>query len=322
MIFLGSAQTYALVLLASAFMGVGTGMALTPMMGLLARWFSSADRGLAAGLAATGGSLAFIFAGVVVPWLVGRDADEGWRHAWMTFGTLCLVIGAVALVFLRERPRDAVGTSPEGRQPAARGAWPVAAYKNRMIWLVTFLAFASGWSQNIFTSFFGVYLSQENGISLTTVGQLVILIGLLSVTSGVVWGRMSDQVSRGQAFFYSFMLQGIAFILMAALPSMGSFIIAAVLLGFTLRAAYTICAACSGDYVAVQFSAAAFGLMSVGAGLGSAISPTIGGAIADNFAMNWTFAFALASSIAGMTGSLVLIKNPRTPLALQPSPAD
>jgi MFS family permease len=127
MIFLGSAQTYALVLLASAFMGVGTGMALTPMMGLLARWFSSADRGLAAGLAATGGSLAFIFAGVVVPWLVGRDADEGWRHSWMTFGTLCLVIGAVALVFLRERPRDAVGTSPEGRQPAARGApgrWP------------------------------------------------------------------------------------------------------------------------------------------------------------------------------------------------------
>lgn len=322
MIFLGSAQTYALILLASALMGVGTGMALTPMMGLLARWFSAGDRGLAAGLAATGGSLAFIFAGVVVPWLVGRDADEGWRHAWMTFGTVCLVIGAVSLAFLRERPRDAVGTSRAGGQPAARGAWPMAAYKNPMIWLVTFLAFTSGWSQNIFTTFFGVYLSQENGISLTTVGQLVILIGLLSVTSGVLWGRMSDKVSRGQAFFYSFMLQGIAFILMAALPGMLSFIIAAVLLGFTLRAAYTICAASSGDYVAVQFSAAAFGLMSVGAGLGSAISPTIGGAIADNFSMNWTFAFALVSSIAGMTGSLVLIKHARSPQSLQTNLAD
>lgn len=198
----------------------------------------------------------------------------------------------------------------------------MAAYKNPMIWLVTFLAFTSGWSQNIFTTFFGVYLSQENGISLTTVGQLVILIGLLSVTSGVLWGRMSDKVSRGQAFFYSFMLQGIAFILMAALPGMLSFIIAAVLLGFTLRAAYTICAASSGDYVAVQFSAAAFGLMSVGAGLGSAISPTIGGAIADNFSMNWTFAFALVSSIAGMTGSLVLIKHARSPQSLQTNLAD
>ena len=168
----------------------------------------------------------------------------------------------------------------------------MAAYKNPMVWLITFLAFTSGWSQNIFTSFFGVYLSQENGISLTTVGQLVILIGVLSVSSGVLWGRMSDRGSRGQAFFYSFMLQGVAFLLMAALPGMGSFIIAAILLGFTLRASYTICAASAGDYVAVQFSAAAFGLMSVGAGLGSAISPTVGGAIADNLGMSWSFAVA------------------------------
>ena len=57
-----------------------------------------------------------------------------------------------------------------------------------MIWLVTFLAFNSGWSQNIFTSFFGVYLSQENGVSLTTAGQLVVLIGVLSVTCGMLWG--------------------------------------------------------------------------------------------------------------------------------------
>ena len=104
-----------------------------------------------------------------------------------------------------------------------------------MIWLVTFLAFNSGWSQNIFTSFFGVYLSQENGVSLTTAGQLVVLIGVLSVTSGMLWGRMSDQTSRSQAFFYSFLLQGVAFVLMAALPGMPSFVIAGMLLGITLR---------------------------------------------------------------------------------------
>ena len=327
MILLALAQTYPLVLLAAGLMGMGSGVALTPMMGLLSRWFRAGDRGLAAGLAATGGSFAFIFAGVLVPWLVGRDADDGWRNAWFVFGVLAISIGAVSLVFLRERPRvDPASIDPSGRpqapRGAGRGAWPIAAYKNPMIWLVTFLAFNSGWSQNIFTSFFGVYLSQENGISLTTAGQLVVLIGVLSVTSGVFWGRMSDKVSRGQAFFYSFLLQGVAFILMAAFPGMGNFIIAAILLGFTLRATYTICAACSGDYVAVQFSAAAFGLMSVGAGLGSAISPTVGGAIADNLGMNWTFALASAGSVVGMAGSLVLIRRPPpSPRAVQPSPA-
>jgi len=312
MILLGFAESYPLVLLAAGLMGVGTGMALTPMMGLLSRWFRQQDRGLAAGLAATGGSFAFIFAGVIVPWLVGRDAGDGWRHAWFVFGGLGIGIGTVSLLFLRERPTAGFGSSQTASQGSnqAQGAWPIAAYKNPMIWLVTFLAFNSGWSQNIFTSFFGVYLSQENGISLTTAGQLVVLIGVLSVTSGVLWGRMSDQVSRSSAFFYSFLLQGVAFVLMAALPGMASFIIAAVLLGITLRAAYTVCAAAAGDYVTVQFSAAAFGLMSVGAGLGSAISPTVGGAIADNLNMNWTFAVASVSSVVGMAGSIVLSKRP------------
>lgn len=329
MILLGFAQAYPVALLAAGLMGMGSGVALTPMMGLLSGWFRSGDRGLAAGLAAAGGSFAFIFAGVVVPWLVGRNADEGWRHSWFVFGALTISIGMVSLGFLRERPiivgqeRRQEDGQPAGRGvKKTRGAWPVAAYKNPMIWLVAFLAFSSGWSQNIFTSFFGVYLSQENGVSLTTAGQLVVLIGVLSISSGVLWGRMSDQVSRGQAFFYSFLIQGIAFVLMAALPGIGSFIIAAVLLGFTLRAAYTICAACSGDYVAVQFSAAAFGLMSVGAGLGSAISPTVGGAIADNLGMNWTFAMASIGSATGMAGSLLLAKRTPTREAVQPSLAD
>ena len=39
MILLGLSQIYPLVLLAAGLMGVGSGMALTPMMGLLSRWF-------------------------------------------------------------------------------------------------------------------------------------------------------------------------------------------------------------------------------------------------------------------------------------------
>ncbi|MED5405537.1 MAG: MFS transporter, partial [Chloroflexota bacterium] len=70
------------------------------------------------------------------------------------------------------------------------------------------------------------------------------------------------------------------------------------------------CAAAAGDYVAVQFSAAAFGLMSVGAGLGSAFSPTVGGAIADHLSMNWTFAVASFGSAAGMVGALAMNKKP------------
>ena len=77
MIMLGFSQTYLLVLISAALMGIGTGMALVPMMGLLSRWVQVGDRGLAAGLASMGGSFAFIFAGVLVPWLVGKDVSDG-----------------------------------------------------------------------------------------------------------------------------------------------------------------------------------------------------------------------------------------------------
>ena len=161
------------------------------------------------------------------------------------------------------------------------------------------IAFTSGWAQNLFTTFFGLYLTQENGISLATVGQLVILIGALSIGSGVLWGWLSDKLGRGQAFGYSFVVQGCAFVLLALAPGFVSFLIASVLMGVTLRATYTICAASSGDYVPVRFSAAAFALMSVGAGLGSTISPTIGGVVADYVDMKWVFWMATGGSVAG-----------------------
>ena len=117
------------------------------------------------------------------------------------------------------------------------------------------------------------------------------------------------------------MLQAIAFALMALFPGIVSFIIAAILIGFTLRAAYTICAACSGDYVAVQFAPAAFGLMSVGAGPGNALSPTVGGLIADSFGTNWSFGLAMIGAFVGMAASVVMIKKPSSRETALPSPS-
>ena len=297
MVLLGFARNYGMALGSAVLMGAGGGVTLTPMMGLLAAWFRMRDRGLAAGLAASGGSIAFIFAGVVVPILTGANWDDGWRHSWQLFGGVVLVVALVSVLFIRERPDEPI--EAERHSGPTRSAWPVEAFKHPAVWLITMVAFTSGWAQNLFTTFFGLYLTQENGISLTTVGQLVVLIGALSIGSGVLWGWMSDKLGRGQAFGYSFVVQGAAFVLLATAPGFVSFLIASVLMGTTLRATYTICAASSGDYVPVRFSAAAFALMSVGAGLGSTISPTIGGIVADHVAMKWVFWMAAGGSVSG-----------------------
>ena len=304
MVLLGFAQNYAAALGAAVLMGVGGGAALTPVMGLLSAWFRLHERGLVAGIAASGGSIAFIVAGVAVPILTNSNWDDGWRHSWQLFGVAILVIGLVSMIFVRERPTEPL--EPERRSDHSRSAWPVEAFKHPAVWLITLLAFTSGWSQNLFTTFFGLYLTQENGLSLATAGQLVILIGVLSIGSGVAWGRMSDKMGRGQAFAWSFVVQGAAFVLLAVAPGFITFLVSSMLMGATLRAAYTICAASSGDYVPVRFSAAAFALMSVGAGLGSTVSPTIGGLLADFVTMKWVFWLATGGSVCGLAGSLYL----------------
>ena len=323
MALLGFAVSYGMALGAAALMGVAGGAALTPMMGLLSAWFRRRDRGLAAGLAASGGSIAFIIAGLAVPLLAGVAGEDGWRRSWQLFGAIVLAVGVISLLFVRERPAQSPDAAAEsgtadagGIRPAAAtaarsgGAWPIEAFKHPAVWLITLLAFTSGWAQNLFTTFFGLYLTQENGISLAVAGQLVILIGALSIGSGVFWGRMSDRLGRGQAFGYSFVVQGTAFVLLAAAPGLVTFLIASILMGATLRATYTICAASAGDYVPVRFSAAAFALMSVGAGLGSTISPTIGGALADYVAMKWVFWMAAGGSVTGALGAVYLQSRP------------
>ena len=304
MVLLGFAETYGMALGSAVLMGIGGGAALTPVMGLLSAWFRLRDRGLAAGLAASGGSIAFIFAGVAVPILTGSNWDDGWRHSWQLFGAMILVIGVVSLVLVRESPSEPLET--DRRPVAPRSSWPIEAFKHPGVWMITILAFTSGWSQNLFTTFFGLYLTQENDVSLATAGQLVILIGTLSIGSGVAWGWMSDKLGRGQAFAYSFVVQGAAFVLLAVAPVFVSFLIASALMGVTLRAAYTICAASAGDYVPVRFSAAAFALMSMGAGLGSTVSPAIGGVLADHVAMSWVFWMATGGSVVGGIGALYL----------------
>lgn len=312
MALLGFAQNYGMAVGAAVLMGIGSGVTLTPMMGLLSAWFRTRDRGLAAGLAASGGSIALFIAGVVVPILTAATWDDGWRHSWQLFGAIVVAVAVVSLILVRDQPTEPPTSERQAGTPSIRtpdrtgSTWPVEAFKHPAVWLITLIAFTSGWAQNLFTTFFGLYLTQENGMSLATVGQLVVLISVLSIGSGVLWGWMSDKLGRGQAFGYSFVVQGGAFVLLALIPGFVSFLIASILMGVTLRATYTICAASSGDYVPVRFSAAAFALMSVGAGLGSTISPTIGGLVADYVAMKWVFWMAAGGSVVGTLGALYL----------------
>lgn len=302
--FLGTSTSYTFALVMSAIIGFTTMGCITPVMGLLSVWFDSHNRGTAAGLAAAGGGACFIVIGALVPWLTGRDPEDGWRHTWYVLGAIVMATGILSLIFLRDRPREAAGTVKRV------GAWPLAAYRSPIVWLVTLLAFCSGWAEGLYATFFGVYF-EEQGISVAISGGLWMMVGVLGIVGGIFWGNVSDRLGRGAGFQLSFLFVGVGLVLFYLTPVLGGFIAGAVLFGFCFRAAYIVCAAAAGDYVAPQFAAAAFGLMGMGAGLGSATGPPIGGYIADlTGTLSWAFVLAAGGAAVAVL-STVFLRRPR-----------
>ncbi len=300
---LGISPNYWFALGLSALVGFATMGSIAPTMGLLSAWFDFRNRGTASGIAASGGGLCFIVIGALVPWLTGRDPEDGWRHTWYVMGAIVVATGALSLKLLKDRPREA------GEAARTTGAWPLAVYRNPLIWLVSLLALCSGWCEGVFATFFGVYL-EEQGISVAVSGGLWIMVGLLGILGGVFWGILSDRMGRGAAFMLSFLIVGVGLLLFWATPVLGGFVAASVFFGVSFRAAYIICAAAAGDHVRPQFAAAAFGLMGVGAGLGSGIGPPIGGYIADTTGdLSWAFVLGAGGAAVAVFSSIFLIRS-------------
>lgn len=309
MALLGWSPSYWVALVAMIAVGGSSGASLTPMMGMLAPWFRANDRGVAAGIAASGGSLAIIFTGVIVPPLTGLFGEESWRYTWYVLAVTSVVIGLVCVGFIREAEVGA--TPPSGSPPAASTAksaparrgpagWPVQVYTNPYVWLITGMAFCSGFVHGILTSSYGAYLEVEHGTDVAVVGALFMLIGVLSVGSGIGSGALSDRIGRGLAFGATFLIEVACHSLFWLAPELVFFIIASVLAGFALRSTYTICAAAAGDFVPVFMAPAAFGLMGMGAGIGGTISPAISGPIADaTGTLRWSFGMASGAALVG-----------------------
>ena len=301
---LGAAPNFVIALLMSGLSGFAAGGTIVASVALLSVWFESRHRGAASGLAAAGGGLGFLIMGVVVPWLTGRSPQNGWRYSWYFVGAIQIATGLLALVLIRDRPRDSLTPAPgwaEGLVVAARSP---------MVWLMAFLAFCTTWCNSSYTTFFGVYLEDE-GIDLVVIGRLWMLLGVFGIASSIFWGSMSDRFGRRSGFFFSALVLGVGCGLFWLTPVMAGFLASAILVGASLRAAYTITAAAAGDYVPPEYAAASFGIIGMGASFGGSVGPLFAGYLAD-ITGDLGLIFAMAAVVAAVVAaSSTLLQRPR-----------
>ena len=324
MTLLGWSPNYWVALLAMIIIGGASASALVPMMGMLLPWFRVSDRGTATGIATAGGSLAIILTGILTPPLDRLFGGEAWRYIWYILAGISLAGGLLAWGYLRDAPAGAPGrpaaaaTPTPGSSPARRaararpGGWPAAVYSNPYVWLVTTMAICSGFVQGIFTSSYGAYLGVEHNVAVDTLGGLFATIGILGIASTIVPGALSDRMGRGLVYAGVFLTQAASYLLFWLLPDLAMFVLASILTGLTLRSAIALCAAAAGDYVPPAMTAAAFGLIGMGASIGTTISPLIAGPVADaTQTLQW--AFAIGAGVALLGAALGIILQVKTP---------
>jgi MFS family permease len=300
--------------------GVGGAGSNVPAMALISAWFGVRRRGMAAGTGVAGSSLGLIVTGPMIPAILQRTGDDGWRLSWYVLAGLTLLVSAAAALFLCNRPADK-GLRPIGESSAERSLAPTAVaaarpdwrsvYRSKLLWHLAGIYFGFGFSYIIFSTFFIRHLTSEVGLSRLAAGTLWMQVGMVSVVSGFLWGSVSDRWGRRASLLWVFGLQGAAFLFFGLSREWWGVYFSSALFALTAWSVPALMAALCGDLFGARLAPAALGLITMVFGLGQALGPYVAGVIADA-AGSFLPAFLLAGCIAlavGGGGSLILRRD-------------
>lgn len=293
--------------------GFGSGAANVAVMGMWGAWFPVKRRGMAAGIAVTGSSLALISTGFFVPRILAGSGPDGWRTCWHAYGAATLLIAFLAFLLIRSHPSNGApaceeaGPPPLSASPRAPALQWGLVYRSISVWRLGLVYVAFGFSYIIYMTFFVKHLVTGGGYSREAAGNLFMTMGWASLFCGFLWGWVSDMIGRRLALVIVYLINAAAFALFALWQAPAGFLLSSVLFGLTAWSIPAIMAAACGDMLGPRLAPAALGFITLFFGIGQAIAPGIAGAIADSSG-SFAPAFLLASVVAlcGAVGSFLL----------------
>lgn len=300
--------------------GVGGAAGNVPAMALVSAWFGTRRRGVASGAAVAGSSIGLMVTGPLVPIILQHYGPSGWRNAWLVLGVMALGVFVLCISFLRNRPAE-MGLHPLGEAsgPPADGnrsgsvsalTWG-SVYRSGLLWYLSLIYFAYGFSYVIYSTFFAKYLVNEGNFLLKDAGLLWMNVGMVSVVSGFIWGSISDRWGRRAALIAVYLIQGFAFVLFGLSQGSAAIYISAGCFALTAWSIPALMAALCGDIFGARLAPAALGLITIVFGFGQVLGPFFAGRIADS-----THSFAPAFVVAGV---IALVLGAGGSMLLKPS---
>lgn len=206
-------QLWQLFVLWGLVLGCGTGLTALVLGAMVAnRWFT-AHRGLVVGLFAAStatGQLLFLPAAA---WIIEH---MGWRYAVLPIMAACIGVAVLALLFVRNQPRD-VGLRPVGERADAPQEAPLAAAplnflapftilaeaaRHRTFWVLAASFFICGLSTNGLVQTHFISLCSDNGLAAVPAASVLAMMGAFDLVGTTLSGYLSDRYDNRKLLFW------------------------------------------------------------------------------------------------------------------------
>lgn len=178
-------------------LGLGESATMPSFTKTAFNWFPRRERGFACGIFNSGSVAGNVLSLPLVTWLI---AMTGWRGAFIVTGLIGLV-WALAWWFIYRDPERYRAVAPKEVDAllAERAAPPAAAqipwsslFRYRAIWGLMIGMFCLNFAIYFFITWFPSYLQEARGFSLTRLGTLGMLPGLMGIVGSQGGGYLSD----------------------------------------------------------------------------------------------------------------------------------
>ncbi len=266
----------------------------------VAKWHDK-RRGIALGITSAGTGLS----SVIFPPLATAIITNlgGWQDAYFALGLMILAVAVPASLFVKDPP-----LIQETKKLGTQHVHPFAAWillpkllGNRTFFLITLMFLFLYISCNLVVNHLVNFIT-DTGISALTAAGMVSVMGIASTSGRLVMGFISDRIgTKMDAFACVAMVTVSLLLLLLKIPVL--LWVAVVFFGIGFGGAAPLVPAIIGDYFGTRKLSTLTGAAVIGANLGAAIGPLMGGVLFD---ATGSYFWAISISLAFMVTALFI----------------
>ena len=181
-------------------------------------------------------------------------------------------------------------------------------FRNRSLVLLSTSGAFRSMTQNALLTFLPLYLAREMGWQIAAVGVGMFVLQAAGLAASPVAGHLSDKLGRRSVLMASMAMTAVVLVFMAVAGKSPAFVFLIAVLGFFLYAIRPVIQAWTLEATPKHMGGSAIGVLFGAQSMGAAVSPLLGGLIADSYGLSATFYF-LAITI--VMANLFILLMPR-----------